>query len=440
MGDFPEFCDFLLNCKVFKLRGIYKEKHSCSICHKYTEVYGNAITDIFKFYTLDKPGYIAGGFEKLNAWRNFPVCLDCALKIEEGKDFLDSYLQFSMGRNNYYLIPKFILGVEEAKETINEFLETVTTTRAKDTLKEIKHISEDEKEILEELGKYEDVLTYNFMFFQRQRGSSTIHKIDLLVEDVLPSRLSKIFEAKRKAEEPEIFKNENVEFRFDVFRGFVSSSDFLKVVDKTFRGATLNRSLLFSWLMKSIRESFIKEQHLKNLKLFILKAFVCLNFFEKLQILEKNNLPAKRGVIMSELKNKAEGFFQKFPETFYSSAHKAVFLLGVLAQKLLNIQYYERGATPFRKNLKSLMMREEDFKALLPKIQNKLEEYKKNYYHSLEALISAYFLEAGRNWKIATDELNFYFTLGMNLKEEVDVALNLIKEERQNDQESKMDS
>jgi len=140
MGDFPEFCDFLLNCKVFKLRGIFKEKHSCSICQRYTEVYGNAITDIFKFYTLDKPGYIAGGFEKLNAWKNFPVCLDCALKIEEGKDFLDSYLQFSMGRNNYYLIPKFILGVEEAKETINEFFATVTTTRSKDTLKEIKHI------------------------------------------------------------------------------------------------------------------------------------------------------------------------------------------------------------------------------------------------------------------------------------------------------------
>jgi CRISPR-associated protein Csh1 len=132
---------------------------------------------------------------------------------------------------------------------------------------------------------------------------------------------------------------------------------------------------------------------------------------------------------MTELKNKAEDFFQKFSEAFYSSAHKAIFLLGVLAQKLLDIQYRDRGATPFRKNVKSLMMREYDFKALLPKIQNKLEEYKKNYYRSLESLISAYFLEAGKDWKMPTDELNFYFVLGMNLKEEVDAALNLIKEE-----------
>lgn len=437
IGEFPEFKNFLLNCKISKLRGIYKEKHTCSICQKYTGVYGNAIADIFKFYVLDKPGYIAGGFQKLNAWKNFPLCLDCTLKIEEGKDFLDSYLQFSMGKNKYYLVPKFILGIEEAKEVISGFFEGLfkTVTRSKDTLTEIKHISEDEKEILEELGKYEDLITYNFIFFERQKGSSAVHRINLLVEDVLPSRLSTIFEVKKKAEEQEIFKNikyENVEFRFDIFREFVSSDDFLEVIDKIFRGITINRTLLFSWLMKTLRTYFIKEQYIKEqyLKPVVLRAFVCLNFFEKLGILEKNNYTIiKRGAIMTELKNEAEKFFQKFPEVFHSSAYKAVFLLGVLAQKLLDIQYSDRRTTPFRKNLKGLRMKEYDFKALLPKIQNKLEEYKKNHYRSLESLISTYFLEAGKDWKIATDELNFYFVLGMNLKEEVDGALNLVKKE-----------
>jgi CRISPR-associated protein Csh1 len=73
-------------------------------------------------------------------------------------------------------------------------------------------------------------------------------------------------------------------------------------------------------------------------------------------------------------------------------------------------------------------MREEDFKALLPKIQNKLEEYGKNYYRPLEALISGYFLEAGKGWRISTDELNFYFVLGMNLVDEVSKTLGLKKE------------
>jgi CRISPR-associated protein Csh1 len=148
-------------------------------------------------------------------------------------------------------------------------------------------------------------------------------------------------------------------------------------------------------------------------------------------MLTKNEDFKNGGEIMSELKEMAEGFFKDFSDTFYTPAHKAVFLLGVLAQKLLNIQYNERGSTPFRKNLKGLKMKEEDFKTLLAKIQNKLEEYKKNYYRSLETLISEYFIEAGRNWNFSTDELNFYFVLGMNLEDFMDKILNLTKEEVQ---------
>lgn len=436
IGDFPEFQKFLLDIKLLKLREIRKDKHTCSICDTYTEVYGNSIADYFKFYTLDKPGYIAGGFQKLDAWKNFPLCLNCALKIEEGKDFLDDYLQFSMGGNKYYLIPKFILGTEKAKDIINDFFTIVT--QPKDTLANVKRISADEKEILEELGKFQDLLTYNFMFFDRQKGASSVHRINLLVEDVLPSRLSAIFEAKKEAEKPEIFKDlkvkkgkyENVEFRFDVFRKFAPTREaFLEVIDKTFRGINLDQSIIFSWLMIPIRQSFVDDLYLK----LVLRALVTFLFFKKLEILPRDKYFAKGGQLMNELKIKAEGFFEKFSETYPTPAHKAVFLLGALAQKLLNIQYQERNATPFRKNLKGLRMKEEDFKVLLPKIQNKLEEYGKNYYRSLESLISEYFLEAGKGWRISTDELNFYFVLGMNLVEEIDKALGLTEEKEGKD-------
>ncbi len=53
--------------------------------------------------------------------------------------------------------------------------------------------------------------------------------------------------------------------------------------------------------------------------------------------------------------------------------------------------------------------------ALFPKIQNKLEEYGKNYYRGLETLISQYMIQAGEEWSISKDEISFYFTLGMNL-------------------------
>jgi CRISPR-associated protein Csh1 len=433
LGDFSEFRKFLIDCKISRLKEIRKEKHTCSICSNAdTEVYGNAISDIFKFYTLDKEGYIAGGFQRQQAWKNFPLCLNCTLLIEEGRDFLDSYLQFSMAGNQYYLIPKFILGIEEAPDIVEDFF--TISTQPKETLSSIKRISEDEKEIIEELGKLKDILTYNFMFFERQKGSPAVHRIHLLVEDVLPSRISKIFEAKRETEKHEIFKDvktnkkkyENIEFRFDTFRRFTpSQKEFLEVVDKAFRGTNLESNILFSWFMETIRQGFINELYLKPL---VLQAFVSLLFFKKLEIIRQHKAFKEGGKLMTELKDKAESFFAGFPETFITAAHKSVFLLGVLTQKLLDIQRREREATPFRKHLRGLKMQEEDLKVLLPKIQNKLEEYGKNYYHSLESLISAYFLEAGRNWRVSTDELNFYFVLGMNLKNEVDKALALKKE------------
>jgi CRISPR-associated protein Csh1 len=434
LGDFPIFRRLLVELAMNDYRKILKTDHVCGVCGvKKTEVYGEAIP--IPFYTLDKPGYIAGGFKKKFAWKNAPVCLECSLKIEEGKKFLDTYLKQKMGGQQYYLIPKFILGVEEIDAVIETFF--YYSTHKDEVLKErnLAKITEDEKEILEALGELNDVLNYNFLFFSAPNRQ--VFKINLLVEDILPSRLNTIFEVKKEVEKYEIFQNipvnkskgkyENVNFRFDEFRQFApSQKDFLEIVYKTFRGVGIKSTILFSWFMRKISQEFI---HDRPLKLLVLKAFISFLFFKRLGIISQTNyLTKKGGGFMNELKEKAESFFNNFPDTFSTPAHKAIFLLGVLTQKLLNIQFQERGATPFRKHLKSLKMSEKDFKALLPKIQNKLEEYGKNYYHSLESLISEYFLEAGNNWKISTDELNFYFVLGMNLTDQIDNILNSTKQ------------
>lgn len=108
-------------------------------------------------------------------------------------------------------------------------------------------------------------------------------------------------------------------------------------------------------------------------------------------------------------------FFNKFSDFFGSDIKKAIFLEGVLTQYLLNIQYQERKATPFRIKLKSLKLDEKQIRKLLPEIQNKLEEYGKNYYRDLESIISNYFISLGNDWNITNDEISFCFVLGMNL-------------------------
>ncbi len=116
-----------------------------------------------------------------------------------------------------------------------------------------------------------------------------------------------------------------------------------------------------------------------------------------------------------EIKQKTEVFFEQFADFFDSDAKRAIFLEGALTQFLLKIQYQERKATPFRVKLKGLNLNEKEIKTLLPEIQNKLEEYRKNYYRILESIISEYFVSSGNGWKLTNDEISFYFMLGMNL-------------------------
>jgi CRISPR-associated protein Csh1 len=120
----------------------------------------------------------------------------------------------------------------------------------------------------------------------------------------------------------------------------------------------------------------------------------------------------------------ADLLFDSFPDFFSNDIKKAVFLEGVIAQKLLNIQYTDRGATPFRSKLQGLKLDEKLIKRLFPEIQNKLTEYGKNYYRDLEEKISIHMVKAGDGWKMPKDEISYYFVLGMNLT-------NLFKREKE---------
>ena len=129
---------------------------------------------------------------------------------------------------------------------------------------------------------------------------------------------------------------------------------------------------------------------------------------------------------LGDLESRTKVFFEKYESSFDSDAKKAVFLEGVLTQKLLNVQYSERKSTPFRSKLKGLNLDERQVKKLLPEIINKLEEYGKNYYRSLESIISKYFVSSGEKWKMSRDEISFYFVLGMNLS-------HIFNEKKEND-------
>ncbi len=100
LADIPAFCNVLLlkskdMLATRKSQGTSVGKQAaCSICEEIkSEVYGFAIP--WTFHTFDRPGFVAGGCDASNAWKNTPVCFDCAKRLQLGKKYVEENLGFN---------------------------------------------------------------------------------------------------------------------------------------------------------------------------------------------------------------------------------------------------------------------------------------------------------------------------------------------------------
>jgi len=411
IGDYEFFQRAYKHLSLQKIQKSSAENKSCSICGEIKDNV-SARTFVYNFDTDDKPGFISE-FNKQNFWKNIPVCQECRELLKKGREFIDSKLTFKFHGLKYQLIPKTLLNEDEIiREVIDILLDTHKTISLKE--RTIKRLTNDENEILEYLSEKGDVISLNFLFLQTKQSAE---RILLLIEDVLPSRIRNIFEAKEIVD-----KVYGEDFNFGKIRTFFSKSDderknsdldkyFLEVIDSVFKGKKLDFSFLTKFFMQPIRKEFVTDSYyLPRIK----DAMMCMSFFEKLGLINFEEEEVMGKSIFEEI-------FAKYGKSLNTSAKRGIFLLGVLTQMLLNKQYSERSSKPFMKKLKSLKMDEKDIKSLLPEIQNKLEEY--DAFDKGKGIIakeaSRYLLEAGENWKMSIDEINYYFACGMNLFEEV---------------------
>lgn len=407
VGDLPVMVDIFQKLNEKRETRFAVKGQVCSLCGLEKDmVLGNI--DTYKFYTTDKPGYIIGSFDRQKSWRNFPVCRNCKLSLEEGRKFLEENLTFRFCGLTYNLIPKFIAGTGAvADDVIDIFANSSKLISLKQS--RIDSISGDEEDILAELQDLEDVLTLNFLFVEKELAAE---RIRLVIEDVFPSRLKEIFQAK---EEVDTLFEEN--FTFGTLRQFFYKSEgdkrnpdldkyFLDIIDRIFQNRRVNFQFILGFVMALIRERFIAE---RNFRSAVGDGLMVLAFCGRLQLFEMEEVKMEKRLF--------EEMFAKYGATFATPLKRGLFLLGSLTESLLRKQYQERGRSPFNKSLKSLKMNERDFKGLLPKVQNKLEEYESfDLGKRVMAREAAnYLLLAGDNWKMSVDELNFYFAAGMNL-------------------------
>ena len=236
VGDYPVFVQLLFYQVDKKNEKCATTDKICSICGERKDmIIGNL--DTYAFYTLDKIGFITGGFKGSEAWKNFPVCRECKFELDEGKKFLEKSMTFRMCGIEYNLIPKFIIGTEMVPQ---EILDVFVDTSKRISLNQevIDRITADEDDILYYLKDTKDIITLNFLFIRKMNAAE---RIILLIEDVFPSRLRSIFNAKYSTDDT--FEDK---FTFASIRNFFSRSDpnksdydldkyFLDIVDRVFK-------------------------------------------------------------------------------------------------------------------------------------------------------------------------------------------------------------
>ena len=396
----------------------------------------------FKFYTVDKPGFVSGGFQQKDSWKNYPVCLECALILEEGKKYLGEFFDFNFYGIKYLLIPKFIINIdEEEKHNIFKIIKDQRDPTYRKS--ELKRLTSDENEVLEIVSKIKNYLNLNFLFYNAPKGyNGAVFNILSYVEDILPSRIRVIFEIKKEIDVIEIFHNYTIpifennkkvgvkplEFNFGVLRNFlydsaekkwISQNYFLEIVNKIFSNRPVSYYFILNLVVNKIRKDFANNYSTDS---DALKGLMLIVYLQKLGLIkiknEANNMNKQTSSMLKtegEISQKVKNFFKEFADFFNNDSKKAVFLIGALTQFLLNIQYRLKSSQPFRSRLKGLKLDKKQIEKILPEIQNKLEEYGENYYGQLEELISKYLVLAGSSWSITNDEISFYFVLGMNL-------------------------
>ncbi|GIX41992.1 MAG: hypothetical protein KatS3mg129_1725 [Leptospiraceae bacterium] len=179
----PDFKKILLNDYLEKIKEISQKDAICSICGNKKEVF--TTSQIYKFYTLDKECYISGGFNKNKAWKNFPICEECFLKIDYAKKYVEDHLKYNFHGKIYYLIPKMILNIPEALNEINDIL-TLEEKKQKLTKEQRKTLTGNIEEILDILKDKKDIISLYFLFLKKDNAAE---RILLLIEDVLPTRI-----------------------------------------------------------------------------------------------------------------------------------------------------------------------------------------------------------------------------------------------------------
>ncbi len=428
LGEIPAFV------KAFKIlteRKYYRKYGSeavgttaCYLCLQNRRVYG-FVTDVFPFYTLDKPGF-APNLHVKDAWKLFPVCFECALSLERTKQYIDTHLAFKFYGTTYYVIPIFIRGDQSLVDTTLETLEDHRTKSVKIT---DLRFTDDEDELWEVMSEQDDSVAFNFLFYRDEKSSMRILKY---AEDVLPSRLRQMFEVKGEVEHRGIFVGYSIPLDFSILRTITTigrdskdTEEFITITSMILSGRPVDRRVIMRRIvtyMERLRRdkgvSHIIRSSLPSSKGRdpVIQSMMLVEFIEALN--GQNIGGSVKMTMESDQKQSreelAQAIFDAHPSFFKTSSQRAAFLLGVIVGRLIAHQHKDRGSAPFEKKLHNLRLDMKRLERIMVQVEEKLMAYQLSiHYRDLLAMISDEFIKA-RGESVDDDEVSFCFVLGLN--------------------------
>lgn len=419
--------------------------------HKDAKVFGKVST--LGNFSVDKPGF-AQGLQRANAWRNFPCCLDCALALERGQEYVASRLNFYFYGFRLYLVPHLTGGCTD-KDALNELADTLNKTKSDNDQPEKLGFSKGRLEnwvsrkadlLLLTAAESGTASAYDFIFYDIEQKA---HRFLAVVPEVpREERLQKIVDTKEKLDglapfsEPRDKKGQRMfRFHFGLLRdksGVLPKlgthdpygKDFLQIVQAVLGRGGIEWDWLLGHLMRHLREAYNawRKGERQSIDYPIRADLMLLYFLTDPEIgvvfrggepmtIEPDNEALKRLVAgdHSGPVEAAELAIEGNAGLLDRTVSQAVFLTGALTRLFMYKQWKERGATPFWGKLHSLRLTVDKVRDLLRPIRDKYQAYGYDTPTNFESLVSVKWLEVGPADKLSVDEASLLFTMGLNL-------------------------
>lgn len=401
-----------------KIIGEENHKGTCCLCGE-NDVSLVPKVDIFKFYTLDKPGFISGGFSERDIWRNCPICISCEPILREGKKFMLEYLKFRFSGFDYYVIPSTTCNDDTQESLIGIMIDKISQKSFKlqeESNKDFESLCND---MFEELSNERDIKSFRIIFFKKDNSAE---RILLDMKDIFPSRFAVLYSAKYMMEE--IFEELTKEkFSFRYFRQFLSKTDpsskvndldanFLALMQAIFIKKRISLEILLPHYMRNIRRAFLNEEYFFH---NVLRSWIGIKYLQEIGCIKYKE---DEGYV----NEKIEKLLEPYDIGLNTNLKKALMLIGVLAQKVMNIQAKNlNGSTPFTKKLKDFRLRRADVQGLFAeeiKIMQQYESFSKSSKLIAEA-VTELIIKSDAEWTLSVDEINFYIAGGLVLSNKI---------------------